>query len=333
MEHDENQQTRADEKSQPAFFSRGMIVGIVAIVVIAALFGTFIMTSGTGAVASIPPQTCGQSVISYLNSNRVQPGTAAELGTVTEKNGVYEIVTRYQGHEIQLYATRDCSLLFTNAIPIGTSGACNGQGTTCSPLPAQPVSTQAPPVKSSRPAVELYVMSFCPYGVQAEKVLQPVIDLLGTQADIKVRYITTVQGTSIDTVQSLHGTNEALEDARQLCIASIYPDTYWQYLSAFNDQCYPVATDPARLDACRQNVNSALGITSIVIDRCAAGNEAIELLKADESLVNKNGVSGSPTLLINGQEYHGARNPEAFKQAICEHFDVPPSECATPLSN
>ena len=38
--------------------------------------------------------------------------------------------------------------------------------------------------KTDKPNVELFVMSFCPYGVQAETAMKPVVDLLGDSADI-----------------------------------------------------------------------------------------------------------------------------------------------------
>jgi glutaredoxin len=176
-------------------------------------------------------------------------------------------------------------------------------------------------------------MSFCPYGVQAENVLIPVADLLGNRTDIRVRYIATVEGDSIATAQSLHGNAEAVEDARQLCIMKYAPERYWHYVSAFNAQCYPVWNNAGQLAACRKNVTVAAGISEAVIDNCANGSEGTGLLKEDAKRVEATGTSASPTLLINGQEYSGARTPDAFKQAICSHFDVPPVACNTTLSS
>jgi glutaredoxin len=332
MEQHDQKPAAGSEKSRPPALSRGIVAGIVVIFFIAVIFAIFIATGGNGTGTQVPAQECGQKVITYLNNNLVQPGTSAQLKTISEKSGVYEVTTRYQERDILLYATRDCSLLFTNTIPMGASGVCNDQATTCSSGTVQPTVPPAAPVKSSRPSVDLYVMSFCPYGVQAETLMQPIVDLLGRKADINVRYITTVQGTSIDSVQSLHGVTEAREDARQLCIAQHYPEKYWKYLAMFDEQCYPLANDAGKLDACQKNVTALTGISAATIDPCATGTEGIALLKADEAKAGTNQVSGSPTLLINGQEYQGARSPEAYKKAICDHFDVLPPECATTLS-
>lgn len=43
--------------------------------------------------------------------------------------------------------------------------------------------------KSDKPALQFFVMSFCPYGNQMEDILKPVVDLLGDKADIRPQYI------------------------------------------------------------------------------------------------------------------------------------------------
>lgn len=92
--------------------------------------------------------------------------------------------------------------------------------------------------KSEKPLVELFVMSYCPYGVRAENNVAPLQELFGDKIDLKIRFIVQVSGSTIDSVQSLHGLTEAKEDARQLAIMQIYPDKYWTYLKEFNNVCY-----------------------------------------------------------------------------------------------
>ncbi len=330
MEQDKQPKGGAGNQQKNPVIGRGMVAGIAVVILIAVLLMVIIIGS-SGSSPTVPPQICGQQAIAYVNGNLVQQGSFAELGSVRETNGVYEITTRYMGSNILLYATKDCRVLFANAYRIGSSGDCNSAAGTCSPSAAQATPAPTVPVKSARPSGELYVMSFCPYSVQAENAFKPVVELLGTAVDIWVRYIATVPGDSITTAQSLHGNAEAIEDARQLCIAKHAPEKYWGYLAAFNAQCYPVWSDPARFSLCRENVTATLGIQAVDIDRCSSGSEGLGLLKADEARVISTGAISSPTLLINGQRYSGARTPEAFKQAICSHFDVPPKACDTVL--
>jgi hypothetical protein len=195
-----------------------------------------------------------------------------------------------------------------------------------------PQATKAP-VKSARPVADLYVMSFCPYGTQAETGMGPVVDLLKSKADIRIRYITTISGTTVDSVDSLHGPAEAKEDLRQICINKYYPDQFWSYIKTFNEQCYPSWYNATALDSCQKNTLATLSLDSAKIDTCTAGTEGITLLKADEAAANNNSATASPMLFINGVLYSGTRAPEAYKQAICNSFETVPAECSTVLSS
>jgi glutaredoxin len=305
------------------FWSRGIIAGIIIIVVITALVGIIYATGKPGGSDAVPPEDCGKTVISYVNTNLAQANSTATLISVTEKNGVYQIAARYQARNVSFYATKDCSRLFTSSY--------NLKGNITSTPTSSPTPTPVPePVKSSRPSIELFVMSFCPYGVQAENAMDPVVDLLGTKADITVRFIASVNGTAVDSVKSLHGLNEAKEDLRQLCIMKSYPDKYWDYLNRINAQCYPVWQNVTQLASCQKNVTATLGITDI--ETCASGSEGLALLRADEAITKNLKITGSPTLLINGQRYSGQRTAEAFRQGICAHFETQPAECSVNLS-
>lgn len=181
-----------------------------------------------------------------------------------------------------------------------------------------------------KPEVNLFVMSFCPYGIQAENYMKPAVDLLGEKIDIKIRFIANIQN---DNVVSLHGANEAMEDRRQLCIMKYYDQkTYWNYLIEIDNNCSSVYSDANALETCWKNAANKFNIDTAKIDACSKGSESIDMLKADEQLAQKYGVSGSPTLIINGEQYSGDRGSEAFKQAICSGFSSKPSECSQTLS-
>ena len=309
------------EQASPVLFGKGMIAVIVGIVVILiVLLGAGMMQTGQGTV--VPPAACGEKVTAYINNNMVTQGTTVELVSVTENKGLYELKSRYQSQDIILYATKDCSLLFTNTVNI--SASTGGQ---------QAAATTPAPVKSARPVVDLYVMSFCPYGTQAETVMGPVVDLLASKADIRIRYITTISGSTIDSIDSLHGPSEAKEDLQQICINKYYPEKFWSYVKTFNEQCYPSWQNATALASCRKNTSLSLSLDSAKIDSCAQGSEGISLLKADETAAGKAGATASPMLFINGVQYSGARTPEAYKQAICNSFETAPAECSTVLSS
>ena len=296
------------------------IIGI-SIAVLIIVFA-ILATSSNEQNSAVSLKDCSNQVMKYVNENLVQSGTSAILIATTEDHGLYGIKIQYQSQQITLYTTKDCILLFTNTYdmtrPTGSSNTTK---------------TQAPPVKSERPTVDLYVMAFCPYGTQAEAAMRPVVNLLGSKADIQLRYITTVSGSTADTVDSLHGSSEAQEDLRQICIQKIAPEKLWDYLARFNEQCYPASTNTEIQRSCWMNASTQAGIDTARIETCASGPEGISLLKIDESDANRNGATGSPTLIINGVTYNGGRTPEAYKQAICNSFNTTPAECTTTLSS
>ena len=288
-------------------------------IILIAILATGLMQTGQGTVVS--PSVCGERTIAYINNNLVAPGTTVALVSIADNHGLYELKCTIDSQAFTLYATKDCTLLFTNTVNMTAAGV------------QQTPQTTTAPVKSARPAVDLFVMSFCPYGTQAETAMSPVVNLLGSKADIRIRYITTVTGTTVESVDSLHGLSEAKEDLQQACINKYYPEKTWAYLDTFNTLCYPAWQNSSALESCRKNVTATLSIDRARIDTCAQGEEGLALLKADEIAGSTNQADSSPMLFVNGVKYSGARTPEAFKQAICNSFDTAPEECKTVLSS
>lgn len=311
-------------KEEARSSSLWMYIAIVAIVALFAVLVLYAMKPAQGLEGKVSPEDCSRKVIGYINENYVQTEEKAALGSVTEKNGVYEIVTRYQGREIPVHASLDCRLLFLESVEVTESETQPTPTVTPTPVPTVQ--------RTEKPVVDLYVMSFCPYGVQAENAMKPVVDLLGAKAEIKVRFIAGSGNGTVESVQSLHGIEEAKEDLRQLCIQKLYPSKFWEYLMQVNTECYPLYRNATALDACWKAAAESRGINASRVESCAYGQEGMELLKEDGQLVSANRVTGSPTMLINGYRYGGARSPEAFKQAICSAFLAPPPECAVNLS-
>ena len=299
-----------------AVVAGGIVIICVVVIIVSSL--------GSQGGTAVSLGTCGEQTLSYINSNMVTPGTAATLVSVNETHGVYLVTLAYQGNTIPLFVSRDCVLLFPQgkdmtAPSIGTPG-----GATPAPTPTL--------VKTGRPTVDLYVMSFCPYGIQAETAMKPVADLLGNTTDIGVQYLTEITGSTIDSVQSLHGPVEVQEDLRQACIRKNSPGQFWAYLDGFNAACSSLSGNASAAAACSTRVSASVGLTPERIDACATGPEGITLLSSDEASAVRAGATASPTLLINGVEYSGARTPEAYKEAICGSFTSPPAACQTNLS-
>jgi protein-disulfide isomerase len=270
--------------------------------------------------SELSSQEAASKVVDYINKNLVQTGSVS-LVSVEESGQMYNVTTSYQGQQIPVYVTKDGALLFVST-PLDMSQSVTTTQTTTAM------------VKTAKPTVELFVMSFCPYGIQAETIMKPVFDLLGSKADFKIKFITSISGNTIDSVQSLHGTNEAKEDLRQVCIMKNYNDaTYWNYLMAFDANCPSLINNDTALDSCWKNAATQVGIDPTAIQTCANGSDALNLLKADEQAANNYGVQASPTLIINGAQYGGARSSSAFQQTICSAFTTAPAECSQTISS
>ncbi len=216
-------------------------------------------------------------------------------------------------------------LTFTVKVVEVTEGT---EGTPTENLPAGDVCGQLGIPKSDRPNVEIFIMSYCPYGLQMQKAALPAMELLGEKADFTVKWVSYV----------MHGLKEIEENNNQYCIQNEYPDKYIDYA-----KCFTVSDDS---DGCM----SQNGIDKAVVDACIAEAEAefktMELYD-DKSTWNSGsypqynvhlpenqmyGVRGSPTTVINGKVVSVSRSPEDVKTAVCCAFNVMPAECSQTLS-
>ncbi|MFH0831416.1 MAG: hypothetical protein V1886_00930 [archaeon] len=294
------------------------VVSTVALAVIALIFISLQIFSGS----TINSKAAGEKVLKLVNDNFVQDSSAT-LDSISIESGLYKVTLNYNSNKIPVYLTKDAKFLI---LPSGIISVSDLE------TPAEAAAETEIP-KSDKPVVELFVMSFCPYGVNAENNILPVAELLKNKIDFKVKFISTVNGNTINDVSSLHGINEAKEDARQAVIMKYYPAKYYAYLEEFNNNCYSVASNAAKLDACWKNATTKLGMNISKIEAAAYGAEGTSLLKQDEADAAEHSVSGSPTLLINGVKsdsiYSGT---EAAQAAICSAFSTEPSECSVTVT-
>lgn len=309
------------EKPEKKHKSRKQFLFPIIMLIVGILIGYFFSVgSYKSASISITQEQASERALGYINSV-LQGQAVAKMVSINESNGLYSMKIDVGGSLYNSFMTKDGKMLFPSGINLdGQQNAASAGNNNAVSIP-----------KSDKPKVELFVMSFCPYGVQAEDFMKPVADLLGKKADIKIRFIAQA-GSDINSIQSLHGAAEAREDLRQLCIMKNYPEKYWNYLDAFNNNCYPIYRNETALDSCWKNSASSVGINATKIESCVS-SDALALIKSDEQAAGAYGVSGSPTLIINGAAYNGARSSDGFRSAICSAFSNPPAECGQNIGN
>ncbi len=184
--------------------------------------------------------------------------------------------------------------------------------------------------KTDVPLVRFFVMSFCPFGQQMEKVINSVYEVIGDKAIFEPHYVIYsgyggYPDYCLDEDErycSLHGIQELREDVRQLCIWKYYNSSiWWEYVMKINEKC-----SAKNVDECWEPIAKDIGIDVEKINSCLE-NEANALLERELRLNKEYNVRGSPTVFINEELYRGARNADAFKQALCARFTSPPAEC------
>lgn len=203
----------------------------------------------------------------------------------------------------------------------------------------QNVGQVAPPApnvpKTDKPTVELFVMSYCPYGLQMQKAFVPAWDLLKNKADISVRFVS----------YAMHGKKEVDENTRQFCIQKGQPAKYSAYLKCFfgagsNNgleadfkKCITASgVNQAALNSCVASTDKTFGVTAKYNDQASWLSGQFPQYPVQADLNEKYGVQGSPTLVINGVQAEVSRTPESVKQAICNAFNVAPTECGQTLN-
>ena len=283
------------------------------------------VTNTTGSIGGVSQEDITQNVETFLEENYA--GIDVEILEVTERAGLYEIALNVksegQSQRMISYATKDSSLLFPTAIPMDAETA------TTDPTQQQ---AQQPPAqditKSDKPKVELFVMSHCPFGTQAEKGMIPVAELLGDKIDFDIKFVN----------YAMHGEKEVNEQARQVCIMNEQSDKYFDYLWCFLDSddyttCLSEAKiDTSKVDACVTKLDTEFKITEMLNDQASWSGGRFPQFLVHDAENKQYGVRGSPTLVINGQTVSSARDSASYLATVCSAFNNAPEECNEQLS-
>ncbi|MEM4396068.1 MAG: thioredoxin domain-containing protein [Candidatus Woesearchaeota archaeon] len=190
----------------------------------------------------------------------------------------------------------------------------------------------------NKPQIDFFIMSFCPYGNQAEEAIAEAYLALKDYAKFIPHYIYYPQpsGTNdrclLDSEKNiyycaLHGIKELEQDVRELCVYNIYKEEkYFEFVKTINKDC-----SISNIDSCWKTVADKLKLDTSKIENCYNENK-LNYVRAQVEKTEKLQVSGSPTVFVNGKKYNGARTPEAYKQALCNEMKDKPSACNIQLS-
>jgi len=262
----------------------------------------------------------------FVNAFLMQGGNKATVKEITKEYGLYKVKIDIVSDTIDSYLTKDGKLFFPQALDIDKINAeKNAPANNNAATAASQTGTVS--VKNDKPKIELFVMSYCPYGTQMEKGLLPVLDTLGDKVDFSIKFNS----------YSMHGLKELQEELTQSCLQNEQLPKYHAYLKCFlgssnSASCLDsTGINKSKLASCVAKTDKQYKVTDNFNNKVGYQGDypGFDIYKADNEKYN---VGGSPTLIINGQEISTGRDSASLLKTICSAFNNEPKECQATLS-
>jgi len=306
-----------------------ILVVIVVLVVLGALSSSYWRKDNSNNTANKPGKSLTSDAAKalseeFINKFLLSGGGTAKVTEITTEYGLYKLKVDLTSNVVESYITKDGKLFFPQSLVVDE---VKGAGTSTTAAAGATPSTTVTK-KSDKPTVELFVMSYCPYGTQIEKGMLPVMAALGNKIDFKLKFCSYI----------MHGDKEIAENLLQYCIQKEQPDKLAPYL-----KCFLEASQSA---SCLDST----GVNKTVVNNCVTATD--KQFKVTENNINKVGyqgtfpgfdvykadnekynVGGSPTLIINGEDIQSGRDAASLLKTICSAFNTAPKECETVLSS
>lgn len=258
----------------------------------------------------------------FINTYLMPSGSKANIIDTSEEYGLYKMNINIGSESpVESYVTKDGKLFFPQAIEIDQEIP----ETTANNASA-PVSTVS--VKNDKPIVELFVMSYCPYGTQIEKGILSVVETLGNKIDYTLKFVD----------YAMHDKKELDENLLQYCIQKEQTEKLNDYLACFlaegdsTDCLTKNDINKNKLNSCITTTDEEFKITDNYNNKTdwKGSYPGFNVNKTDN---DKYSVSGSPALIINGSQINSGRDSASLLATICSAFNTPPAECDAQLNS
>ena len=268
----------------------------------------------------------------YINSDLLTGGVKASITEIKEEAGLYHIKIQLDEggnkREVESYVTEDGKLLFPQAVEMLTAEEKAAKEKETAAAAAKPVDNSAilaSITKAEKPVVELFVMSYCPFGTQIEKGIIPVLKALGDKVDFKLEFVN----------YAMHDEKELVEETREVAIRNNAPEKLIPYLEKFleaGDSAAAITAaglDAAQVETWAAAVDAEFKVMEKFKDKTTWTNSTYPPFDADLAQNKTYSVEGSPTLVINGKVINGlGRDPATLLSAVCAGFTTAPAVCA-----
>ncbi len=283
------------------------IKNIIIVVLCVVVAGLLYLNFGVGSKV-LTPEEAVNSALAYINNVMLSGVAEATLeGDITEEAGNYKFEMKIGEEQFPAYVAKNGELFFPQGIELKETENTDLNNTEV--------------VKSDNPVLEAFVVSYCPYGLQMQRIIGEVVKgIPELNNNIKITYMGSVADGN---VTSMHGEEEAEENLRQICLREEQKDAFLTYLDCF--------IKAGNTDGCLQtSLADQDSLTS-----CAEGKGA-DYATIDFNAQQAYQITGSPTLILNGvrvsESDFGGRTADAIKSLVCSGFNTQPEFCAIELT-
>jgi len=258
-------------------------------------------------------KTAKEFALDFVKNNMIREGQNVDLKEINEEKGLFKLKFALDRNEITSYMTKDGALFFPSGMDIADIKKKN------EPVP-----------KTDKPKVELFVMSYCPYGTQIQKGILPVVERLKDKIDFEVKFVNYV----------MHDKKEIDENILQYCIQKNYKDKYLGYLKCFlkegkSEDCITeMKIDKTSLDKCIAETDETYSITKDFKDPSKSKwHGTYPPFAINDKECNDYDVKSSPTVIINGKAAKSGRDAKSLLNVICDAFKTKPDECSKEIDD
>jgi len=245
--------------------------------------------------------------------------TTAKTGIkdIKKEGDLYNLTVTIDAQEIPIYVTRDGKKLMQAQAVIELDKAPDANAKQAQ----APEKTEAEN-KTDVPTVDLFVMSYCPYGLQMERGALPAVEALGKKIKFNLKFVD----------YTLHGQKEVDENVNQYCVQKVAPTKLSKYLQCFWKDSKLAGTGAAATSCAKTTGINAAQLATCVTETKKQFNPTEKAMGLDKEEAVQFGVQGSPTLVINGTKVSSGRDAASVLKAICSGFTTQPKECQAKLS-
>ncbi len=273
---------------------------------------------------TIPAEEARVIAEGFINDFLMMEGTRASVRSQGTAYGLYLLEVDI-GSEmpVESFITKDGRLFFPQHLDIEEIKSDDPFA-----MLDQEEMPQVDPPKTDRPEVEMFVMTYCPYGTQIQKGILPVLEVIGDDINFSQKYVD----------YAMQGKLELDENLLQYCLEKESPSQFIDYLECFltdgqSETCFnQVVSSPANINNCIVETDQEFKITENY-ENNVAWRGSFPGFEVNKEQVNKYGITGSPALVINGQEVSAFRDSASLLNIICDAFLEKPEGCQAELSN